>query len=451
MPPDGTYYDRELETMPWVKIQDMTFQKAQAQIERCYSVSPFYQRKFDEAGVKPSDIEHPDDMAKIPFIEKDEERQSQQENPPWGDHLCIDPVQVVRMHASSGTTGVPTFFALTANDVYTWDVIMGRTFYTIGMRPFDTYAVLGNLAMFVGGIPAITAAAHIGACGVPIGATAGTARTLELIRATGTTLMGLTPSFAVYLGEQVEELIGMKARDIGLRRMTVGGEPGGQIPAVRQQIMDIWGCPVRDVMGMGEFAGCCWGESDDEAGMHFCGQAEIHLELIDHDSGEPKPFADGADGELVYTAVEREAHPLIRFRSHDHVKVHFAETPSGRTAPRITTLGRTDDMLLVRGINVFPSAVRDVVASFVPETTGHIRIVLGKPGPLVSPPLPVEIEISAGVPQDRWSELADQVGQRIRSQLNFTPEVRPVSEGALPRTALKTQYILKAYEAPTVA
>jgi phenylacetate-CoA ligase len=354
------------------------------------------------------------------------------------------------MLASSGTTGVPTFFGLTAADWRTWDTMLGRTFYTAGMRPSDRYAVLGNLSMFVGGVPALTGAASVGVTVVPIGATAGTERTLELIRATGTNIIGMTPSFAVYLGELVREILGIDAKDLGLRMVTVGGEPGGQIPAVRQQISDVWGCPVRDVMGLGEFCGAMWAESDDESGMHFCGLGEIHLELIDHETGEQKPFEDGADGELVYTSVEREAHPLIRFRSRDHVKVRLSETPSGRTAPRITTLGRTDDMLLVRGINVFPSAIRDVVASFVPETTGHIRVVLEKPGPIVSPPLPVEVEVADSVPEAARPELAERIADRLRSALTFRAEVRFIPEGTLPRTSLKTQYVRRAYEdAPT--
>jgi phenylacetate-CoA ligase len=444
--PAGAYYDEELETLPWDDVVAMTFQKAKGQIARVYATSPHYRRKFDEAGVRPGDIRVPDDLARIPFFEKDEERASQEADPPFGSHLCVAPAEVVRAYASSGTTGVPTFFALTAADLRTWDTIMGRTFWTMGMRPDDVFAGLGNLSMFVGGVPAVSAASAIGACGLPIGATAGTERTLELVRRLRTTVMGATPSFAGYLGELVEQVLGIPAAGLGLRLLMVGGEPGGQIPAVRRQITGVWGCPVRDVMGIGEFAGAMWAESDDEAGMHFCAQAEIHLELIDHETGEPKPFEDGADGELVYTAVEREATPLVRFRSHDHVKVQMWETPSGRTAPRITALGRSDDMLLVRGVNVFPSAVREVAASFAPRTTGHIRIVLERPGPLVTPPLPVEVEVAAAVPAEAHAALAGQVAERIRSRLHFAADVRLIPEGTLPRTSLKTQYLHRAYE-----
>jgi phenylacetate-CoA ligase len=446
--PDGVHFDRELETMAWERVQAMTFERLQRQLERVYALSPHYRQKLDSAGVLPRDVRHPDDLVRVPFFEKDEERLCQQRRPPLGDHLCVDPTEVVRIQASSGTTGAPTFFGLTAGDLVTWDRIMGRTFYTMGMRPEDVFCILGNLSMFVGGVPALTAASSIGACAVPVGATAGTERTLELLRLVDTTIMGATPSFAVYLGELVRKVLGIDAAELGLRLLMVGGEPGGQIPAVRRQISDVWGCPVRDLMGMGELAGVMWAESDDEAGMHFCGQAEIHLELIDPQSGEPRRLEDGAEGELVYSAVEREATPLLRFRSHDHVRVRMHETPSGRTSPRITPLGRTDDMLLVRGINVFPSAVRDVVASLVPDTTGHIRILLSGPGPLVTPPLPIEVEVASALPAGQHDELRGRLVARIRERLHFTSEVRLIPEGTLPRTALKTRYIHRLDQPP---
>jgi phenylacetate-CoA ligase len=443
---DHDYVNRGLETTPWPQLQQATFEKARRQIARVYERSPYYREKYDRAGLHPDDVRTPADLIKVPFFEKDEERESQRRSPPLGAHLCVDPVEVVRVHASSGTTGTPTFFAYTASDLETWDAIIGRCFFTLGIRPGHVFGLLGNLSMFVGGVPALTAASSIGATAVPIGATAGTERTLELIQALGVNAIGLTPSFAVHLGERMPELIGITARELGIELMMIGGEPGGQIEAVRRQIQDLWGCAVRDVMGIGELAGALWAESSDEDGMHFCGLSEVYLELIDHETLEPIPWEDGAIGELVYTAVEREATPLVRFRSHDHVLVKLAPVPSGRTAPRVTTLGRTDDMLLVRGINVFPSAVRDVVASFVPATTGHMRIVLERPGPLVTPPLPVEVEVARSVGDGEREALGERLTTTIRSRLNFTAEVRLVDEQTLPRTALKTQYIHRAYE-----
>jgi phenylacetate-CoA ligase len=447
-PPDDTYFDRALETTPWPQLQAATFDGARRQIARVYERSAYLRQKYQDAGFEPSMLRERSDLARVPLFEKHEERASQQQSPPLGAHLCVDPVEVVRVHASSGTTGVPTFFAYTQRDLETCDRIVGRCFYTLGIRPRHVFGLLGNLAMFVGGVPALTAASSIGATAVPIGATSGTERTIELIQALGVNAIGLTPSFAVHLGERLPELCGLTAREIGIELMMVGGEPGGQIAAVREQIQDLWGCKVRDVMGIGEVAGAVWAESDEEDGMHFCAQNEVHLELIDHETLEPIPWEDGATGELVYTFFAREATPLVRFRSHDHVLVRTEPGPSGRTAPRVTTLGRTDDMLLVRGINVFPSAVRDVIASFVPETTGHMRIVLDRPGPLVSPPLVVEAEVSGSVAGDARARLREQLGATIRSRLSFTADVRLVDEQSLPRTALKTQYIHHAYKTP---
>lgn len=443
--PDGTYYDRELETMPWPKVQRLTFDLLRDQLANVYERSAWYRRRFDEAGVKLSDIRQPEDLALIPFTEKDDERTSQDESSPFGAHLCVDESEVVRVHASSGTTGRPTFFALTKEDLRTWDVIMGRTFYMTGMRPGDRYAVLGNLSMFSGGVPAVTATAAIGALGVPIGAQAGTERTLELVKLLGANIMGATPSFAVHLSEVIKQVTGASARDLNLKYLMVGGEPGGQLPSLRQQITEDWGCPIRDLMGIGEFAAACWGESEDESGMHFCGLPEVYIELIDHDTGEVLAWEDGAEGEIVYSAVRREATPLIRFRSHDQVRVRMDEVPSGRTAPRVTPIGRTDDMLLVRGINVFPSAVRDIVGSFSPRTTGHLRIVLFKPGPLVEPPLPIDVEVSNSVAESDRAQLVHEITENIRRSLTFNPDIRLVAEGSLERTSLKTQFIRKAF------
>jgi len=439
--PDGTYFDRSLELTPWPELQRAAFAKARGQLERVYSASSFYRQKYDAAGVDPAKVLEPADFAAIPFFTKEDERKAQEEAPPFGEYLCVDRDQVVRVYASSGTTGRPTFLPLTARDLATWRRIMARTFYTAGVRQADTAAVLANLALFVGGIPSVDAYTEIGAGSVPIGATLGTVRTIELLRELGVTVIALTPSFAVHLAELLRTDVASAPSELGLRLMLVGGEPGGQIPAVRHQIQDDWGCIVRDAMGIGEFGGAMWAESSDESGMHFCAQAEVYVELIDPDSGELIPFEDGAEGELVYTALEREASPLIRFRSRDHVRVRMSPTPSARTAPRITTLGRTDDMLIVRGVNVFPSAVRDVVAGFVPDTTGHVQIVLRHAGPLAEAPLRVDIELGDRVSGAGRAQLCERVAAALRDRLHFTADVRPVGAGTLPRTALKTQYV----------
>lgn len=439
--------DQRLQTAPWPEVQAASLDGALRQLRRVYDASPHYRRKLDAAGVVPDKVRTAADFAEIPFSDKETERLSQAAAPPFGEHLCVPRERVARVYASSGTTGTPTFFALTAADLATWRRLMARTLRTAGVRADDVYGALGNFALFVGGLPTLDAATELGTTTIPIGATAGTERTLTLMRDLGITVIGATPSFAIHLAEVCERTLGIPATQLGLRLMLVGGEPGGQIPAVRRQIMERWGCQVRDVMGLGEFAGAFWAESSDESGMHFCALREVHVELIDPESEVPIEFTDGAEGELVYTAVEREATPLVRFRSRDHVRVSMSPTPSGRTAPRVTTLGRTDDMLIVRGVNVFPAAVRDVAASFAPDTTGHVRILLERPGPAVPPPLLVEVEVAATVPAERHAEVAGRVAAAFGTRLHVKTDVRPVPDGTLPRTATKTQYVRKLWEA----
>lgn len=437
----GPYFDQKLETEPWADIERRVFGRTQEQIARLYTVSPYYKRRLDGAGVKPSDIKDREDLARIPFSDKDEERRSQEAAPPLGEHLSVDMERVVRIHSSSGTTGTPTFFALTQRDLDTWDTVAARCYYTMGVRASDLIVHLGNLSMFVGGIPSVTGPQRIGATVVPVGATAGTRRALEMMDHLGATVISATPSFAVYLAEMVRKELQREPASMGLRLMIVGGEPGGQIAAVREQLSAMWQCEVRDSMGIGEICGAIWAESSDKAGMHFCAQDEILIELIDPSTGELKPLVDGAEGELVYTPVTREATPLLRFRSHDFVQVRVGEVPSGRTSPRITPLGRTDDMLLVRGVNVFPSAVRDVVSSFVPEVTGHIRIVVEGTGPLVKPPLLIRVEVANNPSEDQRRALSARIVERIKHSLYFSAAVELVPEGSLERSSTKTNYI----------
>lgn len=432
-------FDPEIEAMPWVEVQNRAFRSLGRQVERLYAINGYYRDKFDTAGFHPQMLKDFSDLASIPFFTKDEERISQETVPPFGGHLCVGRHDVMRVQASSGTTGVPTFFALTANDVGTWDRIMARTYFTMGLRREDTYAALSNLSLFAGGVPSLSAAALVGATVLPIGTGIATNRALELAKLLGATVLGLTPSYALYLGEELESHGVGAASDFGLTRLLIGGEPGGQIPGLRARIEELWQCPARDVMGIGEFAGAFWAESDDLAGMHFCGQREIFLEVVDPESGRSVDLANGAVGELVYSAIERDATPLIRYRSGDVVEVSLGPVPSGRTSPRVKVLGRSDDMLIVRGVNVYPSAVRDVVASHMPATTGHIRIVAGE-GTLAPSPLPVLVEVASDMDV---TELRRRLLADMRSRLSLSADIRFVYSGALPRTELKTQLLLR--------
>jgi phenylacetate-CoA ligase len=218
-----------------------------------------------------------------------------------------------------------------------------------------------------------------------------------------------------------------------VKRIIVGGEPGGGEEGMRRKLEGLWGAKFYEIMGIGDIAASLWGECEHQAGMHFSAPEWIHVELIDPDSGAPKKLQDGETGELVYTHLAREAAPLLRFRSRDHVRVWTSRCACGSTALRARCIGRTDDMLIVRGVNVFPSAVREVVARFQPKVTGAILIKPRAHGVKQEPPLPVLVEGEGA--------LGERIAKEIRSALLFTAEVRMVRPQSLPRSDYKVKLV----------
>jgi phenylacetate-CoA ligase len=218
-----------------------------------------------------------------------------------------------------------------------------------------------------------------------------------------------------------------------IERLIVAGEPGGGEEPFRKKLETAYGAKVYEVMGIGDIAASLWGECPAQSGMHFSGDGTIHVELIDPDSGKSIEMKDGATGELVYTHLRREAAPLLRFRSRDHVRLWTSKCSCGSSALRVRCIGRTDDMLIVRGVNVFPSAVREVVARFQPRVTGAILIKPRSRGVRQEPPLPIVVEGDAGLTQS--------IAAEIRNALTFTPEIRMVAPQSLPRSDYKSKLV----------
>src|SRR5438132_852137 len=237
--------------------------------------------------------------------------------------------------------------------------------------------------------------------------------------------LACTPSYAMYLAEK------LSGARTGLDRIIVGGEPGGGEETFRGKLEAAFGARVYEIMGIGDIAASLWGECEAQAGMHFSGEGIVHVELIDPDTGRTVELKDGATGELVYTHLRREAAPLLRFRSRDHVRVWVSACSCGRTSHRVRCIGRTDDMLIVRGVNVFPTAVREVVARFQPRVTGAIQIRPRRRGVKQDPPLPVVVEGDAS--------LGEAIAKEIRNALLFTAEVRLVEPQSLPRSDYKSK------------
>jgi phenylacetate-CoA ligase len=224
-----------------------------------------------------------------------------------------------------------------------------------------------------------------------------------------------------------------------VRRVLVAGEPGGGEPAFRARLEDGWDAKITEAMGIGDIGASLWGECEEQDGMHLGARGFVHAELIDPESGKDIAIADGAEGELVLSHLQHRAAPLLRFRTRDHVELRTSRCACGRTSPRVRCIGRTDDMLIVRGVNVFPSAVREVVNAFAPRVSGHILVRPETTGVKQEPPLPVAVELAENASPD--DELAQAIGERLRSVLVVRVRVELVPWGSLQRSEYKSKLV----------
>jgi phenylacetate-CoA ligase len=248
----------------------------------------------------------------------------------------------------------------------------------------------------------------------------------------------LTPSYAARLVEWAAE------RDFDLagssvERVLVAGEPGGGEPGFRAKLEEGWGAQVTEAMGIGDIGVSLWGECEEQDGMHLGARGFVHAELIDPDSEVALELDHGATGELVLTHLRHRAAPLLRFRTRDHVEVRTSSCRCGRTGPRVRCIGRTDDMLIVRGVNVFPSAIREVVSGFAPKVSGHILVKPQKPGVKQEPPLPVSVELTRNATAE--PELAEAIRERLRNVLVVQTRVDLVRWGSLQRSEYKSKLV----------
>ena len=310
----------------------------------------------------------------MPLTEKDELRASRSEADPIGTHLAAPMDDLARIYSTSGTTGTPSYIPLTASDVENWVRTSARSYAASGVKKGQRIVTTYNAGPFVAGA-ALDSFARVGLCHIPVG-TGNTERLMAAVTRLKPQALVCTPSYALHLAEWA------KQRDIDLpnstvERILVAGEPGGGEPAMRAKLEQAWGARVTEAMGIGDIGPSLWGECEEQAGMHFCARGFVHIELIDPATGDAVPMTDGATGEMVYTHLSHQGAPMLRFRSRDHVVIHTSACRCGRTSPRVRCIGRTDDMLIVRGVNVFPSAIREVVNEFAPAVTGRH---LGAPG-----------------------------------------------------------------------
>jgi phenylacetate-CoA ligase len=398
------------------------------QVARLFERSGFYREKLSRAGfVSPADVGGLADIAKLPFTEKDELRASQAAQPPLGAHAAVGIGELARIYSTSGTSGAPLYIPLTRADVEDWREIGRKTYGRNGIKPTDSVVTTFGAGPFVAGA-SLAAFEAIGCTHIPTGV-GNTDKVLAALKQLKPQALACTPSYALYLGEKIS---GAKT---SIERIIVGGEPGGGEESFRKRIQDMFSAKVYEIMGIGDIAASLWGECPAQAGMHFSGGGFIHVELIEPETGKSVPLADNATGELVYTHLRREAAPLLRFRSRDHAQVWVSECACRRKTLRVKCIGRTDDMLIVRGVNVFPAAVRDVVSRFQPRVTGAIQIRPRKRGVKQEPPLPVLVEGQSD------PALAQSISLELKNALTFTPEVRLVPPQSLPRSDYKSKLV----------
>ena len=431
-------FDPEVETRPVSEQFEIDRAQYRRQIAYLFEQSAFYQHKLAGAGFNsPEDVGGLDDIAQLPFTEKDEIRSTQAEVPPFGAHVAADPAQLRRVFSTSGTTGVPCYLGLTEADLDMYATNVARGYTAAGFSRGQKVVVGFNAGPFVAGA-VYYGFDKIGCTVIPVG-TGNTERMVTAIQKLGATGISCTPSYGLYLIDWCHQN-GIDTHSLGLTNMITAGEPGGGDPMVRNRIEEAFGCKVRESMGIGDITLSAWAEDDDGKGMHFMPRGFVHVELIDPASGEPKAWEDGAEGELVYTHLQREAMPMLRFRSRDHVVVTMADNPTGRTGPRIRCVGRTDDMLIVRGVNLFPTAIRSLLDDFAPQVSGMLQVRPRERGVLQTPPLPVVIELGEGVAQEP-EELRQRMQEEIRSRLLVTTDLSFVPYNTLPRETYKSRLV----------
>jgi phenylacetate-CoA ligase len=429
-------WEREVETAPWEEVRRLSVGAWERQYRRLREGSPFYSRKWREAGVGGSFVSLAD-LSRLPFTTKQELKDALDEDPPFGSNLCVAQDQVKRVYQTSGTSGSPSVLALTRTDMETWTTMGTRTYYATGIHEHSSVLTTFGAGPFVAGHTHFVLL-RIGTRSVPV-APGDTERVVFGLRSGLADTLLSTASFAQYLANRVEK--GDGGGDWKLSHVVTGGEPGGGIPAIRDHIQRALGVTVTEVMGIGDIAPSLFGECTHQQGMHFCGAGHVWVELIDPETREPMEIETGAEGELVYTTLTREAMPVVRFLGGDIARIEGTTCECGRTSFRQRVIGRRDDMFIVRGVNVYPTAILAIVGDFRPRVTGRARVVRPGPETSIEPPIPIEVEVTGR--HDADPALIGEIEAAIHSRLMFRSRVELVPESEFGEAGYKTRLTVR--------
>ena len=427
------YWNEKIETIPVLELRKYQLGRLKEQVKNCYENSKFYRLKFKKAGLKPESIKTLEDIQKIPFTVKNDLR----DNYPFG-MITVSQSDIVEIHASSGTTGNPIIGAYTKNDVDAWQELMARSIYTAGGRKGDVIHIAYGYGLFTGGIGFHYGAQKIEAAIVPISGGM-TQRQIKLMKDLGSTILCCTPSFAVYLAETMIKVGVNPKKDLKLRIGLFGAEPWSD--KIRERIEADLGIEAFDVYGLTELCGPGVSiECNQHKGLHIW-EDHFFIETINPKTGEVLP--PGKEGELVFTTLTKTGIPMLRFRTRDISLINTEKCACGRTHARMMRIrGRSDDMLIIRGVNVFPSQIELAVISF-PELAAQYQIVVDRPGALDT--FTVKVELTEQTYKNKQldpNELKREIQRRIQSITGLSAEIEIVKYGEIPRSEGKAKRVL---------
>ena len=442
---EQTMFNPDMESISLADQEKMEKSLLLDQIEYVYAHSKMYRDKFAKAGITKDKINHVQDLELLPFTTKQELRSSQKRLTPFGDFLAASVEQVSRVHRTSGITGKFIYTALTKNDLDLTHNCGARAFWAAGLRPHHRVVHCLNYCMWMGGYTDHANLETTGATVIPFGV--GNAKQLiQVIKDAGINVISSTPSYPKHLEKVVKANFNMDPRELGLEIGLFGGEPGLDNPVYRRRIETTWGMKAQNAnYGVSDvlcnFASVC----QDNYKLHFLGQGALLVQLIDPLTLKDIPITQGAVGEMVLTHLKKEAQPLIRYRTSDLMEV--LETGScecGRTGFRFKIVGRADDMLHVKGINVFPNGISMVLEDLVPQVTGEFQIILDHPSPYSN--LEIKVEHGINITPDRMTDLKSKIEQKIKETLNFKGIVDLVKPDSIERTKMgKARRVIRDY------
>jgi phenylacetate-CoA ligase len=454
MSEERPYWNMEIE--PWLntpRMKDLQLERLKVMLKRHWENAPFQRKRIAAAGIdmdsldrKPWGVE--DLLKAIPVYDKQGYREHAEAC--GGDLIRLMeeemPVSVedlVMVNSTTGTTGEPTPYPLTMKDIFdVWGETLCRGLWRGGLRRHDRILHCFALSMVIAGTGTLMGLTKTGAMVIPVGAESGTDRIFQMAKYFKPTVFFGTPSLATYIIEKAPEKIGKEAKGLGIRLLACGGEPGAGVPELRRRLEESFGAKLLDT-GAGHGVSC---DHPEYQGMHWLADDLCIYELVDPDTREPVPLRDGARGEAVFTNIEGDGWSWLRTSLGDIHEVTMSPCPCGRTGFRYRIVGRTDDMLKVKGVIVYPAAVTGVLETFAPRVTGEFRIVLTERPPLVIPPLKIKIEHGPDVGEGGLKELEKQLLEAFHVRLKIRPQILWQKPGELERSTYKGKKFEKAYK-----